>query len=162
MSTRDTMLEIARKAILQRAALDGYSAEEYDPVEDAEGYVISLLTALRHWCDANSIDWDADLGRAQELFKEDLREDSGNPSDEVEVVSPHTLASTPDSAPKKARTYMVGVREIHVRFYKVMAENEGQAKNLVNERAPQVEDIGFEEFSDEMDRETWSVEESTE
>ena len=51
MSTRDTMLEIARKAILHRASLDGYAPDEYDPAEDDEGYVISLLIALRHWCD---------------------------------------------------------------------------------------------------------------
>jgi len=51
MSTRDTMLEIARKAILHRASLDGYAPDEYDPAEDDEGYVISLLIALRHWSD---------------------------------------------------------------------------------------------------------------
>ena len=50
MSTRDTMLEIARKAILHRASIDGYAPDEYDPAEDNEGYVISLLIALRHWC----------------------------------------------------------------------------------------------------------------
>jgi len=75
MSTRDTMLEIARKAILHRAALDGYAAEDYDPAEDSEGYVISLLIGLRHWCHAHGIDWQAELSRAQELFEEDLRED---------------------------------------------------------------------------------------
>ena len=75
MSTRDTMLEIARKAILNRASVDGYAPDEYDPAEDAEGYVISLLTALRHWCETHNLDWHADLVRAQELFEEDMRED---------------------------------------------------------------------------------------
>ena len=85
MSTRDTMLEIARKAILHRASIDGYAPDEYDPAEDAEGYVISLLTALRHWCETHNLDWHADLVRAQELFEEDMREDEDgkcNPAEE--------------------------------------------------------------------------------
>ena len=79
MSMRDTMLEIARKAILHRASLDGYAPDGYDPAEDDEGYVISLLTALRHWCDARGIDWQADLDRAETLFKEDLAESETAP-----------------------------------------------------------------------------------
>ena len=85
MSTRDTMLEIAHKAILQRASVDGYAPDEYDPAEDAEGYVISLLTALRHWCETHDLDWQAELTRAQELFEEDLceeQEDEGSPPKE--------------------------------------------------------------------------------
>ena len=57
-------------------------------------------------------------------------------------------------------SYIVGVREIHVRHYAVMAENEEEAKDLVNERGPEVEDLGFSEYSHELDRDTWSVEES--
>jgi hypothetical protein len=74
MTIRDTMLEIARKAILHRASLDGYAPDEYDPAEDDEGYVVSLLIALRHWCAAHGIDWRADLERAEALFTEDLAE----------------------------------------------------------------------------------------
>ena len=74
MSTRDTMLEIAREAILHRASRDGYAPDEYDPVEDDEGYVISLLIALHHWCDAHGIDWPSELARSQQLFDEDLAE----------------------------------------------------------------------------------------
>ena len=58
--------------------------------------------------------------------------------------------------------YIVGVREVHLRHYAVMAENEEEAKDLVNGRAPDVEDLGFSEYAHELDRDTWSVEESTE
>jgi hypothetical protein len=68
------MLEIARDAILHRASRDGYEPDQYDPAKDDEGYVISLLTALRHWSDAYGLDWRADLGRAEALFAEDLAE----------------------------------------------------------------------------------------
>ena len=78
MSMRDTMLNIARRSILDRAALDGYSAEEYNPAEDPGGYVISHLTALRDWCHGN--DWQAELARAQELFEEELAEPGQPPA----------------------------------------------------------------------------------
>ncbi|MCX5758627.1 MAG: hypothetical protein NTU83_09005 [Candidatus Hydrogenedentes bacterium] len=44
------------------------------------------------------------------------------------------------------KTYIVGVREVHARHYSVQAENEEEAKDLVDRRA-------------ELDRDTWSVEE---
>ncbi|MCC6694884.1 MAG: hypothetical protein IT365_04545 [Candidatus Hydrogenedentes bacterium] len=74
MSTRDTMLGLAREAILHRAKADGYQPKEYDPDSDPEGYVTSLLTALCHWCEACGHDWNAELRRAQELFEDDLAE----------------------------------------------------------------------------------------
>ena len=79
MSMRDTMLEIARQAILHRASLDGYKSDEYDPAEDGEGYVISLITALRHWSEAHGQDWQAELERAESLFAEDLAELTSEP-----------------------------------------------------------------------------------
>ena len=57
------------------------------------------------------------------------------------------------------RRYMVGVREIHVRHYSVLAENEEQAKQLVYDRGDTVVDEEFEEYANEMGRDTWSVEE---
>ena len=60
------------------------------------------------------------------------------------------------------RSYIVGVREIHVRHYSVMAENEEEAKDLVGRNAPGVKDLEYEEFSHTLDSDTWSVEESTE
>ena len=59
------------------------------------------------------------------------------------------------------KNYVVGVREVHARFYSVTAENEEEAKDLVNGRAPEVKDLGFSEYSHEMGRDTWSVEEET-
>ena len=59
------------------------------------------------------------------------------------------------------RSYIVGVREVHVRFFAVTAGNEEEAKDFVNERAPEVEDIGFSEYSHELRCDTWSVEEDT-
>jgi len=74
MSMRDTMLGLARRAILDRAAADGCAEDEYNPESDDEGYIISLLNALHHWCHAYGHDWTAQLNRAQALFEEDLGE----------------------------------------------------------------------------------------
>ena len=60
------------------------------------------------------------------------------------------------------KRYIVCVREVHVRHYAVTAENEEQARDLVSELAADVIDLDFEEYSHQMDRDTWSVEESTE
>lgn len=78
MTTRNSMLAIAREAIDGRAVHDGYASSEYDAVSDAEGYVTSILNALHHWCAAHKIDWQAELARAQELFEEDLQEESAD------------------------------------------------------------------------------------
>ena len=74
MSARGTMLDIARAAIDARAVRDGYAPGEYDGATDDEGYVISIVNALHHWCHERGIDWDAELARAQELFEQDVRE----------------------------------------------------------------------------------------
>ena len=57
--------------------------------------------------------------------------------------------------------YVVGIREVHVRHYSVTAENEEEAKDLVYQRADSVVDCEFSEYSHELDRDTWSVEESS-
>ena len=74
MSISGTMLDIARHAILDRARLDGYSRQTYDPAEDVEGYIVSILNALHHWCHAHGHDWTTELSRAQSLFEDDLEE----------------------------------------------------------------------------------------
>jgi hypothetical protein len=57
------------------------------------------------------------------------------------------------------KSYVVGVREVHVRHYSVQAENEEEAKDLVYQQAESAADMSFEEYSHCLDRETWSVEE---
>ncbi len=74
MTTRALMLDIAREAILARAARDGYNPKEYVAETDHEGYVSSLLIGLHHWCDVYGHDWTAELESAQVLFEEDLEE----------------------------------------------------------------------------------------
>ena len=60
------------------------------------------------------------------------------------------------------KRYIVCVREVHVRHYSVTAENEEEAKDLVHEHGPEVKDLEFEEFSHELDRDTWSAEKASE
>jgi hypothetical protein len=74
MSMRDTMLGIAREAILRRAEADGYTRDDYNPEADEEGYTVSLLNALHHWTHTNRRDWTAELNHAQALFEDDLAE----------------------------------------------------------------------------------------
>jgi hypothetical protein len=66
------MLSIAKEVIQCRAARDGYEPETYDAEKDEEGYIVSILNALRQWSHAHDIDWEAELERAQEFFFEDL------------------------------------------------------------------------------------------
>ena len=58
------------------------------------------------------------------------------------------------------KTYTVGVREVHVRHFQVNAENEAQAKELVQQSHPSVEDLEHFEYSHELDPDTWSAEEN--
>jgi len=56
------------------------------------------------------------------------------------------------------KTYTVAVREVHIHYYSVEADDPEQAKALVNDRAPGVTDE-WEEFDRELKPDTWSVEE---
>ena len=60
------------------------------------------------------------------------------------------------------KSYIVGVREVHVRHYKVMAKDEEEARDLVDYQGPEVTDMEFLEYSHDLSRDTWSVEEETE
>ena len=60
------------------------------------------------------------------------------------------------------RRFIVSVREVHARFYEVMAADKEEAKDLVGRNAPDVKDLGHEEFSHTLDSDTWSVEENAE
>ena len=52
----------------------------------------------------------------------------------------------------------VGVREVNVRYFEVEAESETEAKELVQQRAPNVVDNESIEYSHELDSGTCSVE----
>ena len=95
MTTRSSMLAIAREVINGRAVHDGYPPFGYDGTGDEEGYITSIVNALHHWCDEYGIDWAAELARAQELFEEDTRE--GNPQEERPAC---TESATKDAADK--------------------------------------------------------------
>jgi len=60
------------------------------------------------------------------------------------------------------KSYIVGVREVHVRHYKVKAKDEDHARELVGGRGPDVTDLEFSEYSNELSCDTWSVEEVNE
>ena len=62
---------------------------------------------------------------------------------------------------KERKPFIVGIREVHFRYYEVEAENEEQAKDLVNQRSPQAIDLEFTEYANELDRDTWSVEQKS-
>ena len=79
MSLTTTMLDIAEKVIHFRASMDGYQDGEYDAIQDSEGYVTSILTALRHWSSKHNIDFQAELDRSQQLFEEDVAEEADQP-----------------------------------------------------------------------------------
>ena len=56
------------------------------------------------------------------------------------------------------KQYTVGVREVHFRYFEVVAENPDAAKVLVHQRAAGAVDLEIIEFSHELSMETWSVE----
>ena len=73
-STIDFLIGVAREAIRQRAARDHVDPEAYNVEEDPDGFVTSLLIALRHWCNQNNLDWDRELYRAEDCYLQDLDE----------------------------------------------------------------------------------------
>jgi len=74
--TLEFLLALAQEAIALRAAKDGYEPQDYDAQHDPEGYITSLLTALRHHCHVHGICWEEELGRSQGFFEQDLAESS--------------------------------------------------------------------------------------
>ena len=57
------------------------------------------------------------------------------------------------------KTFNVGIREVHARWFEVEAENEEKAKALVKDRAPEATDTEYLEYSHELPSDTWFVEE---
>ncbi len=50
------------------AAMDTYRCRH---VDGSDARLFDLLADLRHWCDANGIDFDAESSRALEFWKEE-------------------------------------------------------------------------------------------
>ncbi|NUM55781.1 MAG: hypothetical protein HUU46_19240 [Candidatus Hydrogenedentes bacterium] len=59
------------------------------------------------------------------------------------------------------KKYFVGVREVHVRYYSVIANNPDEAKARVKERHASVVDEEEQEYANELEPDTWSVEETS-
>jgi hypothetical protein len=70
---RRFLQEVAVAVLDARARLDCYSPGEYDPVEDPDGFVVSVLNALHQHCERYNVDWESELRHAQHLFEEDTR-----------------------------------------------------------------------------------------
>lgn len=79
-TTIDFLIGVARDAIRQRAARDHHDPEAYNVEEDPDGFVTSLLIALRHWCDRHDLDWERELCRAEDCYLQDIGETSGGPA----------------------------------------------------------------------------------
>ena len=65
------LIDVARDAIIMRAKRDN-NPSRYDAEKDPEGYVTSILCALRHWCRKHHIPWRKELKRSNDFFQEDL------------------------------------------------------------------------------------------
>ena len=57
------------------------------------------------------------------------------------------------------KKFLVGVREVHLRFYSVIADNPDHAKRLVRDRAAAAHDMEEQEYSHELNPDTWSAKE---
>ena len=95
-----------------------------------------------------------DNGESFVLFQPSLE------ADVIRMEFADVLEREYGAEPVPKKRYSVGVRETHVRYYAVEAENEQQAKDLVAQRAQNVVDQGSEEYANELDKDTWSVEEA--
>ena len=65
------------------------------------------------------------------------------------------LQQSVEHAPK--RLHFVGIREVHVRHFNVMATSPEEAKDLVVRCAPEAVDLGFLEYSHELEKDTWDA-----
>lgn len=53
--------------------------------------------------------------------------------------------------------YFVGIREVHVRHFNVMASSPEDAKDRVVRCAPEAVDLEFLEYSHELEKDTWDA-----
>lgn len=52
----------------------GYDALKHS-ADERNDLVMDLLCDLRHWCDQNGVDWDAQLARCESMFHIEKAED---------------------------------------------------------------------------------------
>jgi hypothetical protein len=57
----------------------------------------------------------------------------------------------------KKELYYVGIREVHVRHFNVMASGAEEAKDLVASNAPEAVDLEDLEYSNELGKDTWDA-----
>lgn len=75
-----TSLRIGRACIQFRAALDAQRIENDDEIKgDEDGHVRSILAGLMHWCAANGLDFETEIGDAQFMFDHDNKEKERKP-----------------------------------------------------------------------------------
>ncbi|NUM53476.1 MAG: hypothetical protein HUU46_07520 [Candidatus Hydrogenedentes bacterium] len=152
------------------------ACSRFDSDADAQKYVASddsaVAAVLSEFCNAILAESERMLAnkkpscvaliRALTMIRDSLRNAMAlHPNHSTGLESSPRFDQTGlDATGSVKRPYLVGVREVHVRHYKVEAANPEDAKSLVNQRAPEVEDVEFEEYSHELDPDTWSVEET--
>jgi hypothetical protein len=77
-TARDSSLRIADQLLRARDELDqGFGigvSNSYDVHGDPEGYCISILTAMFHWCQREGFSFEEQLRRALDLALEDIAE----------------------------------------------------------------------------------------
>jgi hypothetical protein len=61
------------------------------------------------------------------------------------------------TAPASKQPYYVGIREVHLRHFNVMATSPEEAKDLVANRAPEAVDLEEIEYCHELCRDTWDA-----
>jgi len=69
--------EIGRRVVDFRAEMDFGQFHEYDHKEDPEGFCCSVLLGMLHWCNINGHDFDEEMAKAMDHFRDDLHDDDG-------------------------------------------------------------------------------------
>ena len=100
------------------------------------------------------------MGRVLKTIRDSLQNALTLESEQSSLPTPAADSTAPGPGSAGEKTYIVGVREVHVRHYKVKADDPESAKALVSRRASEAVDLEFEEYSHELDPGAWSAEEN--